>query len=186
MKKFILTAVSILFTLTAATYLFAMDHNWERGPGMGGAMGRQAKAGGYALYARLNLDGEQKAKLEALRLAHLKDIKPLRDQLFSKGGDLRLLWLQPVPDKANILAAQKELRNIRDQIADKATAHRVDAFNILTPEQKEKARAFAAAHRFGRQGAGRGWMGHGAGGGNRHPGAMMHPCPSCGSDNNQK
>lgn len=61
----------------------------------------------------LNLTVEQKAKLTDMQAAHLKDIKPLRDQLYSKKGNLRLLWLEKNLDQAKITALDKEIRAIR-------------------------------------------------------------------------
>ena len=83
--------------------------------------------------------------------------------MFSMRGDLKLLWLQQNPDKERILAVQKEIRVIRDQIQDKATAHRVDVFNVLTPEQQDKAREAQSKRRPGPQGKPGGMMGPGHG-----------------------
>ena len=141
MKKIILAIVSILFTMAISTNLFALDCGWKRGHGMRDAAGHHDKEGLYALFAKLNLTKEQKDRIRELKVAYLKDTKPLQDQMFSKCGDLKLLWLQSTPDKEKILAAQKAVRGIRDQIADKATAHRVDMFTILTPEQRDQVRA---------------------------------------------
>ena len=157
MKKLLLAIGSILFAMAVSTNLMA----WEQGRGRAHMMqerGRQPE-GIYALYGKLNLTADQKTRIETLRNAHLRDIKPLQDQMFSKRGDLKLLWLQTTPDKEKILAAQKDIRAIRDKIEDKAVAHRVDVFTVLTPEQQEKARAFVGGHG---QGPGPG-MGEGRG-----------------------
>jgi len=66
----------------------------------------------------------------------LKDIKPLRDQLYSKKGDLRLLWLEKNLDQAKITALDKEIRAIRDQIHDKRTSYQWAVYQLLTPEQR--------------------------------------------------
>ena len=157
MKKVMLTVCLMLLSLMMTTNLLAFNRaEWGRGPGMRDDFRRHGQ-GPYGLSAGLNLSDEQKAKIRALRLTLLQEIKPLRDQSFAKGGDLRLLWLQPTPAKDKILALRKELRQIREQIADKRAAFRVDAFNILTPEQKEKARSYFHKRRFG-QGMRRGEM----------------------------
>lgn len=167
MKKLMLTIGSILFAMAVSTNLMA----WEYGRGRAHMMperGRQPE-GIYALYGKLNLTADQKARIETLRNAHLQDIKPLRDQMFSKSGDLKLLWLQTNPDKEKILAVQKDIRAIRDKMQDKAVAHRVDVFNILTPEQQEKARTFSGGHR----------PGPGMGERRSERGIMGGPCQSC-------
>ena len=168
MRKAMLTVCFMLLSLMLTTNLQAFNRGeGGRGPGMRDDFRRHGQ-GRNELPANLNLSDEQKAKIKALRLALLQEIKPLQDQRFTKGGDLRLLWLQPVPDKDKILALRKEVRQIRVQIADKKTALRVDAFNILTPEQKEKARSFPK-QRFG-QGMRRGGMMMGP----YHEGMMGH------------
>jgi Spy/CpxP family protein refolding chaperone len=96
--------------------------------------------------------------------------------MFSKRGDLKLLWLQTNPDKEKILAVEKDIRAIRDKIQDKAVAHRVDVFNILTPEQQEKARVSSGGHGTGHGMGERGMMGPCAGNG---AGQMANPCQGC-------
>jgi len=182
MKK-IVAIGSILFTMIVATNLMAGEYGRGRVQMMPGKEGRQE--GIYALYGKLNLTVEQKSRLDALRNAHLRDVKPLQDQMFSKRGDLKLLWLQTNPDKEKILAVQRDIRTIRDKMEDKAVAQRVDAFNVLTPEQQEKARAFFSGHPgMGEDPGARGMMGPGAGSGPNHgPGhgtdMMAGPCRGC-------
>jgi Spy/CpxP family protein refolding chaperone len=134
--------VAILFSTIVSADLFAMDYGRGKGPGAGEAAGRHDRGGEFAMFAKLNLTNEQKARIRALREAHLRAVKPLQDQMFSKSGDMKLLWLQTAPDKEKIVALRKEIRELRDQIQDKATAHRVDMFNVLTPEQQDKVRLF--------------------------------------------
>jgi len=172
MKKLMLAMISILFSMAISTDLFAVDCAWVRGHGMReGAEHHYYKDKAVDLFARLNLTSEQKARIKTLREANLRDVKPLQDRMFSKRGDLKLLWLQSNPDKEKILATQKEIRELRDQMQDKATAYRVDMFNVLTPEQQEKAKTFGPGRGFepGRDDR----MGPGAG---RVPGTgMMGP-----------
>lgn len=174
MKKLMLAIGIIMVTMTISTTLMA----WEYGRGRAHMMPERARQqeGLYALYGKLNLTADQKARMETLRNTFLRDIKPFQDQMFSKRGDLKLLWLQANPDKEKILAVQKNIRSIRDQIQDKAIAHRVDAYNILTPEQQEKVKAFA-----GGQGPGHGMWGGMGDKGMMGPGAgmMTGPCQGC-------
>jgi Spy/CpxP family protein refolding chaperone len=86
--------------------------------------------------------------------------------LFSKRGDLRLLWLQTNPDQDKILAAQKEIRGLRDQMQDKMTTKRLEVLKVLTPEQQEKVKSFRMGRGFGpgmRGGAGMNGDGPGMG-----------------------
>jgi Spy/CpxP family protein refolding chaperone len=115
----------------------------------------------------LNLSADQKAKIDALKASHLKEVKPLRDRLFSRSGDLRLLWLEQNPNQEKITAMQKEIRALRDQIEDKRTSHYFEVMKVLTPEQQEKFRSacMRAGEGHGR-GSGKG-MGRGPGAGPR-------------------
>ena len=104
------------------------------GPGGGGCIDP-------TVLKELNLTAEQKAKISALREAHLKEVKLLHDKLFSLKGDLRLLWLEKNPDREKIAAKRKEIRGLRDQLQDKRDAYFLEVLNVLTPEQKESFRA---------------------------------------------
>jgi Spy/CpxP family protein refolding chaperone len=97
----------------------------------------------------LTLTGEQVTKLNALRDTHLRDIKPLQDQLFNQNGELRLLWLERTPDQKKILTIQKEVRTLRDQLYDKQTAYRLEVQEVLTPEQQMKLKAYGAGRGYG-------------------------------------
>jgi Spy/CpxP family protein refolding chaperone len=89
----------------------------------------------------LKLTEDQKARIKSLRMAFLKDIKPLRDQAFAKRGELELLWLESSPDQDKILAAQGELRSIKGKIQDRAILLRLAILPVLTPEQRDKFKA---------------------------------------------
>ncbi len=161
MRKLMLTLVPIFFSLAVTTNLAGMDQARGRGFGPGEAASYQNRDRALGMLDRLNLAAEQKARIKALHDAHLMDIKTLQDKMFSTSGDLKLLWLQPTPNKERIWAKQKEIRVIRYQIKDKSASYRLDVFNALTPEQQEKAKAF-----FAEGGAGHGLksgMGPGAG-----------------------
>jgi len=121
------------------------------GARMGGGGGYLGGGGYYDLSAvpGLNLTAEQTAQIRNLREAHLKDIQPLQNKLYSKRGELRLLWLQQNPDQGKILAVQKEIRTIRDQMQDKMTIQRLNILKVLTPEQQEKMKAFGPGRGFG-------------------------------------
>jgi len=158
MKKVTLTVMAVLFLAAVATSAFAFG--WGRGPGYG-PCGR----GDFDGQAGLNLAPEQTAKFKEMREAQWNEMKPLREQMFTKRDEIRKLWLEPNPDQAKIAAAQKEMRSLRDQIQDKTTAYRLDALKNLTPEQQDKIRSS-----FSERGFGPGHMGFGGWGG-----GMMGP-----------
>jgi Spy/CpxP family protein refolding chaperone len=85
--------------------------------------------------------------------------------MFDKSVALRRLWLQPNPDKDKIIALQKEVRTLRDQVQDKSTLLRFEIRKVLTPEQKEKLASFGwdRGPGFGPRGGMRGHGGPGPG-----------------------
>lgn len=135
MKKTILTVMAVLFVAAVATSAFAFG--WGRGPGYG-----PCGQGDLRGPAGLNLTAEQATQVKALRETHWREMKPLQEKMFAKRDELRKLWLEPNPDEAKIMAAQKEMRSLRDQMEDRMTAYRLDAVKVLTPEQKAKLGSF--------------------------------------------
>ncbi|MBN1663613.1 MAG: Spy/CpxP family protein refolding chaperone [Deltaproteobacteria bacterium] len=132
MKKISVTVLTVIFIVALATTALAAP--WGKGKG-----NSDQRRGDWMRYSKdLNLTAEQTTSIKALRDAHQKDVKPLHDKMFAKRGDLRLLWLEKNPDQDKIMALQKEIRVIRDQIHDKATGLKFAVMKILTPEQKEK------------------------------------------------
>ena len=144
MKKLVMSFVTVIAVTALAASAFAFGPGWGRGHGGGSCYGGEITA-----LSELNLTAEQTAKINALRETHLKDVKPLQDKMFSKRGELRLLWLQQNPDQEKILAAQKEIRTIRDQMQDKMTVHRLNVIKVLTPEQQQKLKAYGPRYGFG-------------------------------------
>ena len=149
MKKLAMTLVTILVVAALASSVFAFGPDWGRGHGMGNYYGKDA-----SVMSELNLTAEQTTKINALRETFLKDIKPLKDTLFSKRGDLKLLWLQKTPDQDKILAVQKGIRDLQGQMQDKATSQRLEVLKILTPEQQK-----FKSYRPGGMRCGVGWYG---------------------------
>ena len=166
MKKSVTTilAVLVVFALATATFAFGWGQGpWGgRGPGYG-----PCQSGDVQGLPGLNLSADQENKIRTLRDAHLKEIKPLQDQLFSKRGELKLLWLQQQPNEEKITAVQREIRNLRDQLQDKETKHRFAVLKVLTPEQQTKVQSFSAGRGFG---PGKGFPRGGVGCGGYGPG----------------
>ena len=131
MKKVTLTVMAVLFASAVATTAFAFGCG--RGPGYG-----PCPRGGFQGPAGLSLTAEQTEKIRKIQDDQWKEMKPLQEQTFTKRDEIRKLWLEPNPDQAKILAAQKEMRNLRDQMEDKTTVFYLEAAKILTPEQRDK------------------------------------------------
>lgn len=147
----------LLLSFTA----FAFDNRDGYGLGEGRGIGHCGNAG----LNRLDLSDEQKAKIETLINSDQQVIRPIREKLFDKSVALRRLWLQENPDKDRILALQKEVRTLRDDMEDKATALRFEIRKVLTAEQQEKLTSFrwGRGHGFGPRGRMKGRGGYGPG-----------------------
>jgi Spy/CpxP family protein refolding chaperone len=130
MKKVTLAFVAVLFAAVVATTALAF------GPGRGPGYGPCARGDFYGP-AGLNLTAGQTAKIKEIRDAQRKEIRPLREKMFTKRDEIRRLWLESSPDETKITAAQKEMRVLRDQMEDKMTAFRLKSANVLTAEQRE-------------------------------------------------
>lgn len=155
MKKMI---VAVFVITLVATSGLAMAQGWGRGEGMGPGHG----PGGWA--AGLNLSPEQNQKMQALRESHFKETVPLRNEIMSKRLELRTLWAQTNPDQEKILAKQKEVNALMAQLQEKATKHRLEMRQVLTPEQQEKLGNFPGRRGgFGPGHGMRGGFGHGRG-----------------------
>lgn len=163
MKKKSIALMAVVVGLLLTSQAFA----W--GPGRGGGCRQTA-------LERLNLNDAQKVKIEALQNAHNKATKLLRDKIFDKSVELRRLWLEANPDKNKIVAAQKELRVLRNDMEDRTTALRLEIHKALTPEQNEKLAnmGWGRGPGFGPRGGMRDLGGAGRGDG---PGLGMGMCP---------
>lgn len=142
MKKVSMVFMAVLISTALTTTAFAFGPGGGWGRGHGGRPCYNQGDGPIPAASQLNLTAEQTEKIKVLRETHLKDVTPLRDKMFSKRAELKLLWLQASPDQSKITAAQKEIRALRDQLEDKRTSHRLAVFNLLTPEQRTKAQAY--------------------------------------------
>jgi zinc resistance-associated protein len=123
--------------------------------GIRGGMDQGPGGKGPAL-AELNLTAEQSEKIRALRESHHREVAPIRNQLFSKRAELRLLWMQTDPDPARIKAMQKEVLDLMGQLHEMKTDYRLGFRKILTPEQLSKFLAQGLERSHGPRG---GWKG---------------------------
>jgi Spy/CpxP family protein refolding chaperone len=153
MKKIVTIVAVIALAAVAASPVMAYR---GMGAGYGSGPGNVADIGA----ARgLDLTAEQTEKINVLREAHMKDIKPHQDQMLSKSRELRSLWLAATPDKEKILALQKEAQSLRDQLTDRRTAYSLEVRQVLTPEQQAKVQAYGTGRGMERMGGGPGMMG---------------------------
>ena len=89
----------------------------------------------YCPYSKLNLSADQMNKLKALKEKFWKETIFLRSQMHVKRLELKTLWAVPSPEKDKIVAKQKELMDLFNQLQGKITDYRLEARSYLTPEQ---------------------------------------------------
>jgi Spy/CpxP family protein refolding chaperone len=126
MKKTVITMVVAGLVVFAASYVLA------GGPGFGPGQGRGGCGGFWGVQ---NLTPEQQTKLQELRQKHYTQVNPLRERMFALRQELRTLWADPNADAQAIKAKESEMNSLRDQMRDQAVQLKLDARNILTPEQ---------------------------------------------------
>jgi zinc resistance-associated protein len=132
MKRMI---VAVLVVALVGTAGLALAQGWGRGFGYGpGYPPHYGQRGAWG--PGFNLTPEQTQKMQALQDKFFKETLPLRNELQAKVLELRTLWAQANPDQAKIMAKQKEINALREQLQEKSTQLRLEARNVLTPEQQ--------------------------------------------------
>ncbi len=130
------------------------------GPGFGPWFGRGFGGPANGVPPIPDLTAEQSTQIQALRDGFLKEIEPLREELYTKAVDLRSLWSSPNPDAAAVRAKQKEISDLQANLQEKGTALGLEIRKVLTPEQLAQLPAFSQNGAFG-PGAGFGPRGFG-------------------------
>ena len=125
-KAFIITVV-----LVAAVAFVASAYALQAGEGPG-----SHKESGFKKY--LNLSDEQLGKMKELRNNFRNDTRDLRYNLAIKRLEMRKLFTDPKTDDATLLAEQKEISNLRQQLSDKKAEKKLKWRKILTSEQIAK------------------------------------------------
>ncbi len=158
MKKWYAGLVVVMvLALTTSVWAFGPRGG---GPGFGGAGPCAVGSGGYgggpgAKWAQLNLSKEQMEKMWQMREKFRGDTQGLRYQLFQKRLEMRKAFADPKADEATILAKQKEMNALRQQMQDKTVQYRLEQRKILTPEQIQKLGEGGFGPGFGGRGHGR-------------------------------
>ncbi len=174
MRRKIILLGLVAVMLLGVTYAYAQG----MGPGMGpGHRGTHEFWGGGKDYS---LTPDQKAKLQELRRKFGEENAKLIGAMVAKRVELHSLWTDPKADPNAILQRERELRDLQNQLKDKAVQMRLEARKFLTPEQIENWRpGFGMGMGPGR---GRGYMagcGYEMGRGGMGPGHGWGPSHGC-------
>ena len=129
MKKTLLALSLITVLILGVTYVYAQGPG--HGPGWRGEHGRESGDPGKFS----NLTPEQKAKFQELRRKFNDETAQLRGTLVTKRVELQSLWTNPNADPKAIMDKEKELRDLQNQMKDKALQVKLEARKFLTPEQ---------------------------------------------------
>ena len=156
--KIVLLGVTAVMLLSV-TYAFAQGMGpAQDGPGMGpGHRGMHESWGPAKEYS---FTPDQKTKFQELRRRFRDENAKLIGAMVTKRLELQSLWTDPKADPNAILNKEKEMRDLQNQLKDKAVQMRLEARKFLTPEQIENWRPGRGMG----MGPGRG-CGHMAGGG---------------------
>lgn len=142
-----LLALALVLSLGLAAAVYAagpMGMGMGHGPGM------------------MNLTPEQGGKLFDLREKFRNDTASLRKDLMVKHLEMKSLWKAETPDQNAILAKQKEINALKDQMSLKMVTFRLEAKKIAP--QAAFGRGMGMGHGGG-MGMGDGGCGMGPGGG---------------------
>jgi Spy/CpxP family protein refolding chaperone len=113
-KLLLLLVLALALSLGLAASVWAQPKG--KGPGHGPGM--------------MNLTPEQADKIFDLKEKLHTDTAGLRKQMMIKHMELAALWKAETPDQNAILAKQKELNALRDQMQEKMTAFQFEAMKI--------------------------------------------------------
>jgi len=137
MKKLAVIAVVVVVGFFVAVAV-ARSFGPPFGPGAAGppafasGFGPPAFAGPFGPWgAPSGLTSEQSVKLQALQQEAFKEVTPLRDDLFKKTAELRLLLASKNPDQAKISALQKEISADQAKLEETGTKLRSEAQKIV-------------------------------------------------------
>ena len=117
-KLSLLLVLALSLSLGLAASVWAQPKG-PKGKGMGHGPGM------------MNLTPEQAGKIFDLKEKLHADTAGLRKQMMIKHAELAALWKAETPDQNAILAKQKELNALRDQMQEKMTAFQFEAMKIV-------------------------------------------------------
>ena len=134
MKKAI-AILSTLFLLTQGTAMAARAGRDRIDRGMM-SYGNGYDCSSLTANVKLKLTAEQATQIRALDEKYGQEIEPIREQLYSKGRELKAEWLQTEPDRGKIEALQGEATKLHERMRAPLAAHRAEVLNVLTLKQR--------------------------------------------------
>jgi len=122
--------IGILLLAGAIAYpVFAHGPGWGRGAQMWGYGGGPGSCWrGYD--DSRGLTQEQREKLDALERKFFTETDTLRNELWSKKAGMNTLLSAQDPDEAKITSLQKEINDLRNQMAEKQVTYQLETRKI--------------------------------------------------------
>ncbi len=133
MGKTIITFAIVALMLVGVAYAFPPGPGF--GPGAGAGREGRHHHGPGEFGSALQLTPEQKAKFDEFRSRFRQENAQLIGAMVAKRIELQSLWSDPKADPNAIARKEGELRDLRNQLGDKALQMKLEARKILTPEQ---------------------------------------------------
>ena len=157
--KRITTIIGILVLAGAvAVPVMAWGPGWGRGHHMMGywGSGPEYGRGDYG-----NLTSEQKSSLDALDRKFYEETRDLRDQIWTKSGELDSVLDSSNPDIDKAKALQKEISDLRAKLDEKTVTYELEARKIVPGQRLGYGHGPGYGYHMGPYGH---MMGHGPGG----------------------
>jgi len=118
------------FAVVAMTLSLAVVAEARQGHG-------KKRGGGIEMILRnVDLTEDQRTQFEALQEEHRAEVKPIRQELKVKRVQLHQLWAAEVIDEDAIWALDEEMVPLRQQMHRERLDLRIQAMQVLTPEQR--------------------------------------------------
>jgi len=132
MKKSLIALSLVVIMVLGAISVYAYGPGYgPRGKGDRGGPCWESSETGKGLV----LTPEQRTKFQELRQKFVDETAKLRETLLSKRLELQTLWTNPKAETKAIIEKENELRDLQDQMKDKALQFKLEARQFLTPEQ---------------------------------------------------
>jgi Spy/CpxP family protein refolding chaperone len=133
----------LVVTLIAATFTFTSAQNQPKQPDQPpppkcnhDMKPGQPNSCPKAYFGIPDLTPDQMTKIDDLKLQHMKEVTPLKDQLKEKQARINTLLDAEKSDMGAVNAAIDEFTNITNQLIKKKAEFRLAVRNILTDKQK--------------------------------------------------
>jgi Spy/CpxP family protein refolding chaperone len=141
MKKIIISSAvvaAVIMLFTAVIYSQPAGNNNKQGRGPNSAF-RDGKSF-EMLCNKLNLTDSQKDKIYSLRNEHQKKMIDLRADLQKARLEARGLRRSNNISRSDVVNSTEKINKIKNEMALLRTNHRMDIYEVLTPEQRQIAK----------------------------------------------